>query len=187
MIKCDGLIKWRMVRAAFKRCLTSKYDDGSSNMKMSPACMHTMAMAKRCSSPPDRAAISRSRICIKSNLRTKRFLNIIFCAHFCFNTLKDFRGTIYLHFADCLLILALIFSIKQCTNRTFNGFRNLINVLWFDQCFQIVFQNFNKIILQLRTCKHKLCRIEFRFENRKVARLHSEQGRSHIDSYIPRK
>ena len=61
-------IIWRMVNAAFKRCFTSKYDDGSSNMKISPFWMHTIAMAKRCNSPPDNAATSRSRICVKSNL-----------------------------------------------------------------------------------------------------------------------
>lgn len=61
----------RIVRAAFKRCLTSKYEDGSSNMNMSPFCMQTMAQAKRCSSPPDNAAISRLRIWVKSKNNQK--------------------------------------------------------------------------------------------------------------------
>jgi hypothetical protein len=36
----------------FSRCLTSKYEDGSSNMYTSAFCTTTTEMANRCNSPP---------------------------------------------------------------------------------------------------------------------------------------
>mmetsp|Transcript_4255 Transcript_4255/g.19318 ORF Transcript_4255/g.19318 Transcript_4255/m.19318 type:complete len:116 (-) Transcript_4255:608-955(-) len=59
--------KERMTRLAFSRCLTSRYDDGSSNMYMSASCTATTAMANRCSSPPDNCRTSRSRTASRSS------------------------------------------------------------------------------------------------------------------------
>mmetsp|Transcript_6789 Transcript_6789/g.24141 ORF Transcript_6789/g.24141 Transcript_6789/m.24141 type:complete len:119 (+) Transcript_6789:1432-1788(+) len=50
----------RMTCAALRRCRTSRYDEGSSNMYTSAICTATTAMAKRCSSPPLSLSTSRS-------------------------------------------------------------------------------------------------------------------------------
>lgn len=52
-----------LTRAAFSRCRTSKYEEGSSSMYTLASCAATTAMAKRCSSPPDRFSTLRSHTC----------------------------------------------------------------------------------------------------------------------------
>mmetsp|Transcript_24518 Transcript_24518/g.40119 ORF Transcript_24518/g.40119 Transcript_24518/m.40119 type:complete len:96 (+) Transcript_24518:1463-1750(+) len=56
--------------AAVRRCLTSRYDEGSSNMYTSLICIAHAAMAKRWSSPPDKTLMSRSSKCDSSASRT---------------------------------------------------------------------------------------------------------------------
>mmetsp|Transcript_42404 Transcript_42404/g.99330 ORF Transcript_42404/g.99330 Transcript_42404/m.99330 type:complete len:91 (-) Transcript_42404:705-977(-) len=58
----------RIARAALSRCITSKYDDGSSNMYTSARCTRTTPMAKRCSSPPDSLSTSRSKTAERSKM-----------------------------------------------------------------------------------------------------------------------
>mmetsp|Transcript_7927 Transcript_7927/g.19147 ORF Transcript_7927/g.19147 Transcript_7927/m.19147 type:complete len:90 (-) Transcript_7927:629-898(-) len=52
--------------AAVRRCLTSRYEEGSSNMYTSLTWTATAAMANLCSSPPDRTRISRFNKCFNS-------------------------------------------------------------------------------------------------------------------------
>mmetsp|Transcript_37842 Transcript_37842/g.60684 ORF Transcript_37842/g.60684 Transcript_37842/m.60684 type:complete len:116 (-) Transcript_37842:551-898(-) len=74
----------RMTRDAFRRCFTSRYDEGSSNMYTSASCTATTAIAKRCSSPPESALTSRSSTFSKSSStmsssvtpRSSRFLSV---------------------------------------------------------------------------------------------------------------
>lgn len=65
-IYLSGWIKERIVKAAFNRCFTSRYEEGSSNINISPFWTHTMAQAKRCNSPPESWETSRSLILVKS-------------------------------------------------------------------------------------------------------------------------
>mmetsp|Transcript_14102 Transcript_14102/g.44142 ORF Transcript_14102/g.44142 Transcript_14102/m.44142 type:complete len:116 (-) Transcript_14102:563-910(-) len=66
----------RMTRAALRRCLTSRYDEGSSNIQQSACCAATTPMAKRCSSPPDRSATDRpSTGCKSSSSMSSSFLS----------------------------------------------------------------------------------------------------------------
>mmetsp|Transcript_3630 Transcript_3630/g.14699 ORF Transcript_3630/g.14699 Transcript_3630/m.14699 type:complete len:115 (+) Transcript_3630:1191-1535(+) len=64
----------RMTRAALRRCLTSRYDEGSSNIQQSACCAATTAIAKRCSSPPDRSPTERSITGSRSSKSTMRSL-----------------------------------------------------------------------------------------------------------------
>mmetsp|Transcript_51396 Transcript_51396/g.164325 ORF Transcript_51396/g.164325 Transcript_51396/m.164325 type:complete len:111 (-) Transcript_51396:522-854(-) len=64
----------RIALPAFRRCLTSRYDEGSSNMYTSAFWQHTTAMAKRWSSPPDSASTSRSHTCARSSSSRRRGL-----------------------------------------------------------------------------------------------------------------
>merc|ERR1719470_594554 len=68
MMNLSGLMRFLMARAALSLCLTSRYEDGSSNMKMSAAWMQTMAQANLCSSPPERSSTLRSLTLIRSNI-----------------------------------------------------------------------------------------------------------------------
>mmetsp|Transcript_1755 Transcript_1755/g.7089 ORF Transcript_1755/g.7089 Transcript_1755/m.7089 type:complete len:116 (-) Transcript_1755:567-914(-) len=60
----------RMTRDALSLCLTSRYEDGSSNMYMSASCTATTAMANLCSSPPESALTSRSNTFSRSSSST---------------------------------------------------------------------------------------------------------------------
>lgn len=55
----------------------------------------------------------------------------------------------FLHVTNLMLIFHVVFTLEQCTDCAFDGFWNLIDVLWFDQCFQIILKDFSEIILQL--------------------------------------
>mmetsp|Transcript_13237 Transcript_13237/g.39174 ORF Transcript_13237/g.39174 Transcript_13237/m.39174 type:complete len:177 (+) Transcript_13237:953-1483(+) len=57
----------RMACAAATRCLTSRKLEGSSNRYTSAATLRHRAIAKRCSSPPERACTSRSRTASRSS------------------------------------------------------------------------------------------------------------------------
>mmetsp|Transcript_41372 Transcript_41372/g.82843 ORF Transcript_41372/g.82843 Transcript_41372/m.82843 type:complete len:89 (+) Transcript_41372:877-1143(+) len=68
-----------MALQAWMRCFTSRYDDGSSNMYTSAFWTATTAMAKRCSSPPDRSCTPRPRTLSRSNTRTRKsFMSMSF-------------------------------------------------------------------------------------------------------------
>ena len=54
-----GLIFFHLSQLMILACLTSKYEDGSSNMNMSAFWMQTIAQAKRWSSPPDKSSTFR--------------------------------------------------------------------------------------------------------------------------------
>jgi len=56
-----------MTLAADNRCLMSRYDDGSSNMYTSACRTAAMAIANRCSSPPESCPTSRSSSLLSSS------------------------------------------------------------------------------------------------------------------------